>query len=154
MSKNTKEWLSNRRKYQKQLFASLKAQQSELEKLLASVMEEWSYDDLIYRYYHHSFKVYWLQGKTEKIHTALAALAPAGVKLNERYLHIYRNGMGRAFKRGHNRNWDFNTRPILEAFFHAKYFLEMAVKTAQTMEEPQPPLPSYYAGFLYLYNLR
>ena len=45
------------------------------------------------------------------------------------------------------------TRPILEAFFHARFFLEMAVRHAH-LESPPSPLPSGYAALLYLYGLR
>lgn len=46
-----------------------------------------------------------------------------------------------------------HTRPILEAFFHARFFLEMAVRYADL---PGPPtsLPSGWAALLYLYELR
>ena len=38
----------------------------------------WEYEDRIYRFYHGSFKVYWLQNGTTKITQALQALAPLG----------------------------------------------------------------------------
>ena len=44
-------------------------------------------------------------------------------------------------------------RPILEAFFHACFFLEMAVRYAH-IEAPPRPLPSGYAALLCLYGLR
>jgi len=50
--------------------------------------------------------------------------------------------------------WDASTRPLLEAFFHARYFLEMAVKYGAELDEPPTTLPSGWAGLLYLYNLR
>jgi hypothetical protein len=42
----------------------------------------------------------------------------------------------------------------LEAFFHARYVLEMAVKYGDDLDEPTNLLPSGWAGLLYLYNLR
>jgi hypothetical protein len=45
------------------------------------------------------------------------------------------------------------TRPILEAFFHARFFLEMAVRYAH-IEAPPQLLPSGYAALLYLFGLR
>ncbi len=47
-----------------------------------------------------------------------------------------------------------HTRPFLEAFFHAKFFLEMAVKYGRKLEEVPEMLPSDWAAFLYFYNLR
>jgi hypothetical protein len=38
---------------------------------------------------------------------------------------------------------------MVEAFFHARFFLEMAVRYAH-LEQPPNPLPSGYAGLLYL----
>jgi hypothetical protein len=43
---------------------------------------------------------------------------------------------------------------MLEAFFHARYFLEMAVKYGRELELPPTLLPSGWAALLYLYNLR
>jgi hypothetical protein len=42
---------------------------------------------------------------------------------------------------------------MVEAFFHARFFLEMAVRYAH-LEQPPNPLPSGYAALLYLYDLR
>ena len=50
--------------------------------------------------------------------------------------------------------WLAVTRPILEAFFHALYFLEMAVKYGKELKYPPNRLPSGWASLLYLYNLR
>lgn len=43
---------------------------------------------------------------------------------------------------------------MVEAFFHARFMLEMAVKYGQALEEPPTSLPSGWAAFLYLYDLR
>jgi hypothetical protein len=53
-----------------------------------------------------------------------------------------------------NRVWDETTRPLVEAFFHARFFLEMAVKYADELNEPPSTLPSGWAALLYLYNAR
>jgi hypothetical protein len=42
---------------------------------------------------------------------------------------------------------------MLEAFFHARFFLEMAVRYAN-LPEPLSPLPSGYAALPYLHGLR
>lgn len=41
-----------------------------------------------------------------------------------------------------------------QAFFHARYFLDMAVKYGTELDAPPQMLPSGWAGLLYLYNLR
>jgi hypothetical protein len=43
---------------------------------------------------------------------------------------------------------------MLEAFFHARFMLEMIVKFGRSLEEPPQTLPSGWATVLYLYDLR
>jgi len=124
-----------------------------LETLLRHCQTHWSYEDCIYRFYHHSFKVYSLQETTSAIVAALQSLAPER-KLNESFMAIVRDGIGKTFERGHNRRGREVTRPIVEAFFHAQYFLEMAVRYGKQLRQPPRQLPSGWAAFLYLYDLR
>jgi hypothetical protein len=63
-------------------------------------------------------------------------------------------GTGKKFVLDHNNRWLKVTRPIVEAFFHARYMLEMAVKYGKELERPPNCLPSGWAAFLYLYDLR
>ena len=135
------------------LLANLKSAIVELEKLLEASNSHWIYEDGVYRFYHQSFKVYALQGSTTAIVAALQALAP-GRNLNDAFLQIVKDGTGKTFDMEHNRRWLEVTRPIVEAFFHARYFLEMAVRYGKEMEKPPRLLPSGWAAFLYLYNLR
>ncbi len=137
----------------RELFQNLQAQLPALENLLAQCSSHWGYEDPIYRFYHHSFKVYTLQKQTLQIVQALQALAPQ-LQLNEQFTQIVKAGTGKVFKNEDNRNWDSITRPILEAFFHARFFLEMAVKYGKELNAPPNMLPSGWAAFLYLYNLR
>jgi hypothetical protein len=69
-------------------------------------------------------------------------------------MHIVEEGTGKIFKPEDNRNWETVTRPMLEAFFHARFFLEMAVKYGKELKTPPQTLPSGWAAVLYLYNLR
>ena len=48
-------------------------------------------------------------------------------------------------------HWGFED-PVYR-FYHARFFLEMAVRYAK-LETPPRPLPSGYAALLYLYQLR
>ena len=136
-----------------QLFANLRASLPELEKLLRDCQSHWGYEDPVYRLYHHSFKVYSLQETTAAIVAALQSLAPERT-LNESFMAIVRDGTGKTFEREHNRRWLEVTRPIVEAFFHARYFLEMAARYGKQLKHPPRQLPSGWAAFLYLYNLR
>jgi len=138
-----------------QLLANIKARLPEIEALLEEIDSHWVYEDSIYRFYHNSFKVYGLQDITRKIVDALKGLAPEGKSLCREFEEIIRAGAsGKHFKPDHNKNWTHHTRPFVEAFFHAKFFLEMVVKYGKEMEGPPDMLPSGWAAVLCLYDLR
>ncbi len=134
------------------LLQSLRRDREELVMLLSRCSDHWVYEDSVYRFYHQSFKVYGLQGTTQAIVQRLQALAPDR-PLNPWFLEIVEAGTGKAFKSEDNARWTEVTRPILEAFFHARFFLEMAVRYSDLQEPPQT-LPSGYAALLYLFGLR
>ncbi len=135
------------------LLASIKAALPALKKLLAECNGHWCYEDGVYRFYHGSFKVYHLQQSTEEIVAALRALAPER-PLNETFLQIVADGTGKIWEQSHNQQWEEITRPILEAFFHARYFLEMVVRYGKELKAPPAMMPSGWAAVLYLYGLR
>lgn len=148
-------------RFDAELLTNLKAVLPDLEKLFADCTAHWGSEDLVYRFYHQSFKVYRLQEYTERIVTALTALLPEplhvvrpGQALNGWFTQIVAEGTSKEWVREHNQRWLEITRPILEAFFHAKYFLEMAVKYAKELDEAPQSLPSGWAAFLYLYDMR
>lgn len=134
------------------LLLNLKRDRPELEKLLAQCSDHWGYEDPIYRFYHQSFKVYRLQQQTKSMVEKLQALAP-DLPLNPWFVQIVESGTGKTFLSEDNARWTEVTRPILEAFFHARFFLEMTVRYADLPAPPQP-LPSGYAALLYLFGLR
>ncbi|MBL8259224.1 MAG: hypothetical protein JNM60_05400 [Candidatus Competibacteraceae bacterium] len=136
-----------------QLFDNLKKERDRLAALLEKVNGQGCHDDLLYRFYHHSFKVYGLQSLTAEIVERLAALLP-GEPLNGWFSLIVAGGTGKAFEPQDNENWLAITRPMVEAFFHARYFLEMAVKCGRELDAPPRRMPSGWAALLYLYNLR
>ncbi len=123
-----------------------------LKRLLADSSSEWQGEDLVYRFYHQSFKVYRLQSVTEEMIRALEELLP-GKALDNWFLQIVTEGTGKKFALKANKKWPETARPILEAFFHARYFLEMAVKYGKSSKSFRP-LPSGWAALLCLYNLR
>lgn len=113
-------------------------------------------EDPVYRFYHQSFKVYGLQEVTERMVAALADLAPEGMAITNKYfLKIIKDGTGKKWDLSHNgRAWMKHTRPIVEAFFHAKYMLNMAVKYGHELETAPVGVPSGWAALLYLYGCR
>ena len=134
------------------LLASLRLRKRELQRLFDDFSDHWRFEDPVYRFYHQSFKVYGLQEATETMVRTLASLAPDR-PLNSWFMEVVGSGTGKEFKPEDNAEWTRVTRPILEAFFHARFFLEMAIRYAD-LETPPNPLPSGYAALLYLYGLR
>ena len=145
---------ADRRAAPNALLANIKRDLDALGSLLERVSSEWGYQDPIYRFWHQSFKVYGLQEETTAIVTALEALAPEGCELHEWFRATIASGTGITFEIEHNQRWLEMTRPILEAFFHARFMLEMAVTYGHKLEEPPSLLPSGWAALLYLYDLR
>lgn len=135
------------------LLRAIKENLNDLKALRERARSHWEYEDPIYRFYHGSFKVYGVQSLTLEIVSALRALLPDR-SLNERFLRIVNDGTGREFTPEANANWEATTRPLLEAFFHARYFLEMVVKYGEELHEPPSSLPSGWAAVLYLFNMR
>jgi len=134
----------------KLLFSNMKKESDNLFELLERCDDE----DLLYRFYHESFKCYGLQSTTNNIVEHLQKLLP-GRDLNESFMAIVREGTGKQFVRGVNSTLLEDRRFMAEAFFHARYFLKMTAKYSKKIEfPPNYFLPSGWASVLYLYNLR
>ena len=134
------------------LLARMQAQHEALKALLDASSDHWGFEDPVYRFYHQSFKVFWLQQRTDTIVQRLSGLLPDR-PLHPWFLEIVRQGTGKVFATSDNDRWTLATRPMVEAFFHARFFLDMAVRYAR-LETPPRPLPSGYAALLYLFQLR
>src|SRR5216683_3347520 len=113
---------------EKKIITEIVRRLPELEELLEQANNKWSYEDAVYRFYHQSMKVFYIQETTAKILAALCGLAPH-MELNKWFKEIVDRGTGKEFDPHRtNDHWTAETRPILEAFFHARYFLEMVCK--------------------------
>ena len=143
----------HRRPEVQQLLENIKAALPRLVSLLEAASDHWGYEDPVYRFYHQSWKVYGLQGRTLEIVDALAALMP-GRALNPWFARMVADGTGKTFSADHNQRWLEVTRPIVEAFFHARYFLQMVCKYGGELDAPPVTMPSGWAAVLYLYDLR
>ena len=143
--------LETKREEEAALLRNISANIDALEALLTGYVGD--YEDPVYRFYHQSFKVYYLQQSTEKIVGTLQSLAPH-LALNAWFMQIVREGTGKEFTRSDNARWIEVTRPVVEAFFHARYFLEMACRYGRELATPPEVLPSGWAAILYLFNLR
>ena len=135
------------------LLANITARTAELDAMLAKVNDKWVYEDCMYRFYHQSLKVFQLQHHTVEMVSLLQSLAPQ-LPMNAWLLDIVRSGTGKEFCLEDNERWLETTRPILEAFFHARYFLEMICKYGKQLEQPPAIIPSGWASVLYLFNFR
>src|SRR5438093_467416 len=134
------------------LLNRIKSRKEDLHKMLVMMSDHWTYEDGFYRFYHGSFKVYGIQDATGQAVTLLSELLPER-ELNAAFAQIVREGSGKKFEMAHNAEWSRQTRPMLEAFMHAQFMVEMAVRYADLPAPPQP-MPSGYAALLYLYDLR
>lgn len=135
------------------LLLAIKARLEELTLLLESVSSHWHFEDKFYRFYHQSFKLHGIQQDTVKIVETLQSLWPEH-ELNPWFLQIVGEGTGREFSAEDNRDWLSKCRPLLEAFFHAKTMLELAVKYGRELDHAPSMMPSGWAALLYLYNVR
>ena len=113
------------------------------------------YEDRLYRFYYQSNKVYYLQGDTERAAELLREIGrEAGRALNPWFGEIVASGTGVEFDVTHNYEWLRHTRPVVEAFLHARYFVEMMVKYGRQFDSPPHMLPSGWAAVPTLYGLR
>jgi len=145
--------LRERQALGEQLLSNIKQQLPRLEELIEEVESHCGIEDGFYRFYHQSFKVYPLQQTTHEIYGILQNLLP-GRPMNKWFCKIVADGTGSQFEISHNQDWLQQTRPILEAFFHAHFFLKMAVKYGRELQSAPDSLPSGWAAVLYLFNLR
>ena len=100
------------RSAESRLLANLKEKLADLRTLLDQSSNHWGYEDPVYRFYHHSFKVFALQNLTEKIVAELRLLLPSR-SLNAQFLEIVGEGAGKEFSPEMNATWNQHTRPIL-----------------------------------------
>lgn len=143
------------------LLSAIKLHLPEIDRLLAGGRHSPTgpAEDCFYRFYHGSFKVYWLQKTTEAMVETLKKIGgDSGLEearnLNPQFMEIIKEGTGITFEPVHNTQWSKTTRPILEAFFHAQEMLRCMDHYGKTLDHAPNFLPSGWASVLYLYNIR
>jgi hypothetical protein len=146
--------LERRRNGPAELLQNIKRELPQLETLLEEISSHWNYEDLMYRFHYQSFKVYEIQSQTEQIVQKLREIAPTDSHLSKFFSEIVADGTGTRFDLSHNGAWTQHTRPLVEAFLHAKYFLEMAVKYGRELDQAPDMMPSGWAALLCLYDIR
>lgn len=136
-----------------ELLANAKTRLPEIGALLAGF--ERAEEDAVYRYYHRSLKVFWQQSAVRRARELLRDLAPEGRSLDGDFERICHEALDHEFEMSRtNTNWEAETRPILEAFWHCKYFLAQLNRYARELDEPVDMLPEGWAAALELYGLR
>lgn len=116
--------------------------------------DHWGAEDYIYRFWHGSFKVYGLQDLTQNIVDTLVDLCPQGGQINPWFTDIIAAGTNKTFDLSHNKEWVHHTRPLVDAYFHARFMLDMVVKYGHELTATPVFLPSGWAAVLYLYQIR
>jgi hypothetical protein len=144
-------------------YHNLKAKLPELKRLLADVSA--GSEEPIYRFYDQSFEMDDICDLTDAIVKALRTLSER--PFNKYFDRIIREGSpgGQPIQEGDFKvrlsglsiedEWLKTARPKLEAFFHAKFMLEKAVRYGEGLKDmPTHFLPSGWAALLYLFDLR
>ena len=135
------------------ILAAVKARLPQLEGLLEAMNRD--YEDGLYRFYHQSLKVYSLQAHTTRAAGLIRAIAgEAGRQVDPWFEAIVAEGSGIEFDASHNAEWPRHTRPQVEAFLHARYFVEMMVKYGRELDAEPTLLPSGWAAVLSLFSVR
>lgn len=129
---------------------NLQEKSAELKALWEKVHGERGYEDPLYRFYAQSFKVYSVQELTLEIVACLQSLVP------ERDFHpffrkILKDGTGREFSMDDNRRWVEAAAPTIEAFQHARFFLDMACR--HTNSSSGTAMESGWAALRSLYEI-
>jgi len=133
------------------LLKSIKNNLIQIKNWYETATNKWGEEDYIYRYYHQSFKVSYLQ---EHILSAVKLFKSIHNDLNEDFMDIIKAGTPGDFDLKWNKNWSKYALPITTAYFHCKYFVEQMINYGETLEEAPSLLPSGWAAVLYLFNQR
>jgi predicted Ser/Thr protein kinase len=131
---------------------NLRAKRAELEALLARINRD--YEDLVYRFYHGSFKAFGMQEETQEIAAAFRSVAPEGRAFCWMFTELLAAGTGRKFTDETNGRWMEEVAPIAAAYLHARFLLEMATKVAADANPDCGTIGYPWATILSLFNLR
>jgi hypothetical protein len=160
MSENVRygEIREERERMIQKLFASIKENKDVIHKLYEANCGH-VYEDRIYRFYHYSFKVFYLQDSISDIVQFLEKINPRPIDCEHRFNKWFSDIVEGAkkegeFKMSYNKNFPSHARPIVEASFHCKYFVDMLGSIATKDESPDGMISSAFAAVLELYNLR
>ena len=136
------------------LLGRIRERLPQIEEFLVEIADDWGEEDGVYRFYHQSFKVFGLQQITKKAFKLIEEIGGETDPLDGWYCQIVKEGTEGEFRDDTNEHWPEQTRPILEAFWHTKYFLAMMAKYGKELRSAPRALPSGWASVLCLFSLR
>jgi hypothetical protein len=134
------------------LFLRIKARLPELVEIAATLEE--AEEDGVYRLYHGSYKFFYLQDPVKVAFEVIKEIGGESDPPHFEYARIVAAGTTHQMSAPTNQNWEAETKPILEAFWHTKYFINMMVKYAKELETVEMPMQPGMAAVLYLFELR
>lgn len=147
------EYFEKQLELEAKLLETIQEKQTELLK-----MKEWADnqfgggEDMVYRFYHQSFKVYRVQEWTGKMVELIRSLLP--VELNSYFERIVEEGTGKVFKMDHNTKWYEETKPLIDTYLHTRHILDLIVKYGiNGTENDRTGDPGWYT-VLYIYKIR
>jgi hypothetical protein len=136
----------------RELRESIECRREELDRLathLAALEQEG-----VSGYYCEGRGVFQLQHAIRACRGLLASLAPDGAQVNPWLMTICREACRRCWRaRFGVEDWQAETRPVLEAFWHCSYFVRMAAAVGREEAAPPARTPGWVA-VSELYGLR
>ena len=98
--------------------------------------------------------MFFLQGPAKAAFTLIKKIGGEDDPPNFEYARIVEAGTAHQFSETTNENWEAETKQILDAFWHTKYFIQMTAKYGKELETVESPLEPGMAAVLYLFGLR
>ena len=96
-----------------------------------------------------------MQPLVRRARDLFAKISPDGAPLHPWFAAVCESALDHEFDSGRtNDNWLGETRPLLESFWHCKYFLEQMLRYGRELETAPQMLPSGWAAIMCLYNMR
>ena len=116
------------------LLAETKAKIIEIENL--KIRFDAYEEDFVYRFYHQSFKLFYVKDLIRDARNLFEKIAPHGTELNPWFTHIVNDGIEKEFElEKTNPNWLSETRPILEAYWHTRYFVNQLARFGRELDK-------------------
>ncbi len=135
-----------------QLLSNIKKNRSRLDRSLSHIKKVEG--DLVYYFYHQSWDIFLYRSTLDTNKALFESFSPDKKPLNSWFLSIYETAVGKKFNDSTNLKWKSETQPILDAYWHTRYFLEQMLIAVDELETAPEVLPRDWGAVLYLYNLR